>query len=73
MGAISKIWSFVLKIIGIIKEIDSLGRLQIPKEIRKRLGLGNTVELVVTKDGLLIKSDEYQLVKKDERRDKKDI
>lgn len=49
--------------IGIIKEIDNLGRLQIPKEIRKRLGLDNTVELIVTKDGLLIKSNKYRLIK----------
>lgn len=48
---------------GIIKEIDNLGRLQIPKEIRTRLGLAEKVELVVEKDGLLIKSIEYELVK----------
>lgn len=49
--------------IGIVKEIDTLGRLQIPKEIRVRLGLDKTVELIVTEDGLLIKSVEYVLVK----------
>ena len=49
--------------IGIIKEIDILGRLQIPKEIRTRLGLVEKVELVVEKEGLLIKSVEYELVK----------
>ena len=48
--------------IGIIKEIDNLGRLQIPKDIRKRLGLGREVELVVTREGLLIKSNEYKLI-----------
>ena len=53
--------------IGIIKEIDSLGRLQIPKEIRNRLGFTDTVELVVTKEGLLIKSTEYELVKMGDR------
>ena len=53
--------------IGIIKEIDSLGRLQIPKEIRNRLGFADTVELVVTKEGLLIKSTEYELVKTGDR------
>lgn len=54
---------FKLNEIGIVKEIDNLGRIQIPKEIRKRLGLNNKVELVVTQNGLLIKSDEYTLVK----------
>lgn len=49
--------------VGIIKEIDELGRLQIPKEIRKRLGFNQRVELVVTQEGLLIKSQEYHLVK----------
>ncbi len=50
---------------GIIKEIDNLGRLHIPKEIRKRLGLGKNVELIVTLNGLLIKSQEYYLAKKE--------
>lgn len=49
--------------IGVIKEIDNLGRLQIPVEIRKRLGFEKNVELVVTLDGLLIKNQEYKLVK----------
>jgi AbrB family looped-hinge helix DNA binding protein len=52
-----------MKKLGIVKEIDSLGRLHIPKEIRKRLGLNKSVELVLTDAGLLIKSKEYQLIK----------
>ena len=51
--------------IGIIKEIDALGRLQIPKDIRTRLGLGERVELVITKDGLLIKSPDLVLTRRD--------
>ncbi len=51
---------------GITKEIDDLGRLAIPKEIRKKLGLGKNVELVVTEDGLLVKREEYRLIKTDE-------
>ena len=42
--------------IGITKEIDDLGRLQIPKEIRKRLGLEKNVTLIVTSEGLLVKT-----------------
>ena len=53
--------------IGIIKEIDHLGRLQIPADIRKRLGLEKRVELVITPDGLLIKNEEYKLVKRAEK------
>lgn len=52
-----------MKNIGITKEIDDLGRLQIPKEIRLRLGLNKNVQLIVTPEGLLIKNDEYKLVK----------
>ena len=47
--------------IGIIKEIDDLGRLQIPKEIRTRLGLDKEVELILTADGLLIRSRTHRL------------
>lgn len=57
--------------IGIIKEIDNLGRLQIPKEIRKRFGFSEKVELVTVKEGLLIKSIEYELVKKGEGEEEK--
>ena len=57
--------------IGIIKEIDKLGRIQIPKEIRKRLGFSEKVELVTSKEGLLIRSIEYELVKKSESKEEK--
>ena len=53
--------------IGITKEIDDLGRLQIPKEIRKRLGLEKNVTLIVTSEGLLVKNDAYRLVKVSEK------
>ena len=33
-------------VVGINKEIDSLGRLVIPKELRERFGLQKNVELV---------------------------
>ena len=52
-----------MKNIGNIKEIDELGRLQIPKEIRARLGLTKKVQLVITQSELLIKSEEYELIK----------
>lgn len=52
---------------GITKEIDDLGRLQIPKEIRKRLGLEKNVTLIVTSEGLLVKNDAYRLVKVSEK------
>ena len=48
--------------IGIIKEIDKLGRLVIPKEYRERYGLNEQVELVATEHGVLLHNPEYQLV-----------
>ena len=50
--------------IGIIKEFDKLGRIVIPKELRERYGLTQTVEIVATKEGILLKSQEYVLVEK---------
>ena len=54
--------------VGIIKEIDKLGRIVIPKELRQRSGFEKDVELVSTKDGILIKNQDYILIKKDERK-----
>ena len=50
--------------IGVKKEIDKLGRICIPKEMRTLFNLQNEVELHVTKEGVLIKNPEYILVKK---------
>ena len=49
--------------VGVIKEIDNLGRIVIPKEIRERLLFDKKVEIIVTKDGVLLRNPEYQLVK----------
>ena len=49
--------------IGIIKEVDRLGRIVIPKEFRERFGLNESVELVATEYGILLKSPNYKLVK----------
>ena len=50
------------KDIGIIKNIDSLGRIVIPKEFRKRLLLTDNVELILTDEGIFIRNPEYLLV-----------
>ena len=52
--------------IGIIKEIDKLGRIVIPKELRGRYGLESEVEIISTIEGLILKSPKYYLVKKKE-------
>ena len=53
-----------METIGIIKEFDNLGRIVIPKEFRERLFPDGRVEIVATQDGVLIKSVDYELIKK---------
>ena len=55
--------------VGVIKEIDNLGRIVIPKEFRNRLNLEKSVEVVLTNDGILIRNPKYKLVKCDEETD----
>jgi AbrB family looped-hinge helix DNA binding protein len=50
--------------VGVIKEVDKLGRILIPKELRDRYGINEKIEIVSIRDGVLIKSPEYVLVKK---------
>ena len=50
--------------IGVTKEFDKLGRIVIPKELWDRYGLRSGVEIVATKDGVLIRNSEYVLVHK---------
>lgn len=50
--------------IGITKEIDRIGRIVIPKEIRERLGFIDRVEMIITKEGLLIRNSRYELKEK---------
>ena len=52
--------------IGVRKEIDKLGRICIPKEMRLLFNLENEVELKVTDEGILIRNPEYVLVRKDQ-------
>ena len=50
--------------VGVIKEVDKLGRILIPKELRDRYGINEKIEIVALREGVLIKSPEYVLVKK---------
>ena len=52
--------------IGVQKEIDNMGRIVIPKEMRELLGLEKKVELIVTKEGVLLRNPQYILIKKSE-------
>ena len=49
--------------IGIVREIDHLGRLCIPKEMRSLLHLEKQVEIIMTPEGILIRNPQYMLVK----------
>ena len=49
--------------VGIIKEVDKLGRIVIPKELRERYGLMKKVEVIATSEGIVLKNPEYILVK----------
>ena len=57
-----------MDVIGIKKQIDKLGRISIPIEMRKLLKLDNEVKLRLTREGILIKNPEYILVKKEENK-----
>lgn len=50
--------------VGVTKEIDALGRIVIPKEYRARFSLQGRVELILTPQGILLRSPLYELTKK---------
>ena len=52
--------------IGVKKEIDKLGRVCIPKDMRRLFNIDGEVELQITKEGILIKNPEYILVKRED-------
>ena len=52
-------------VIGVRREIDKLGRICIPMEMRKLFQLEGEVEIIATQEGVLIKNLEYILVKKE--------
>ena len=53
--------------VGVIKEIDKLGRIVIPKEMRDRHGLKTKVEVVLTKEGVLLRNSEFVLIRIDDK------
>ncbi len=56
--------------IGIIREIDKNGRVVIPKEMRERVFLNESVEILLTDNGVLVRNAEYDLVKVKREKDK---
>ena len=55
---------YIVSDVGCLKEMDKLGRIVIPKELRERYLIKNKVEIVATKEGILIKNPEYIMIKK---------
>ena len=47
--------------VGVIKEIDRLGRIVIPKDMRDRLSFDKKVEVVLIPNGVLVRNPEYEL------------
>lgn len=50
-------------VVGIIKEVDKLGRIVIPKDIRARFGLTDRVEILMTEVGIVLRNPEYKLIR----------
>ena len=57
--------------VGIGKEIDGLGRIYLPRSLRKLYNLKKNATLVATPYGILIKNPSYILVKLDDADDSK--
>ena len=53
-----------MKSLGLIRKIDNLGRLVIPKEIREVLFLeeNSSVEIILTTEGIILRPASYEVV-----------
>lgn len=57
---------------GIVRNLDHLGRIVIPMEIRKSLGIEpkDPMEIILTDEGVLLKADTNRLKKLEDYTDK---
>jgi bifunctional DNA-binding transcriptional regulator/antitoxin component of YhaV-PrlF toxin-antitoxin module len=55
-----------MKNLGVLRPIDNLGRICIPKEMRRFYNLGSEVEVCFTTDGILIRNPKYIVIDKKE-------
>ena len=53
-----------MKNIGILKAIDGMGRIGIPKELRRQYNFNKEIEIVLLAEGILIRNPNYVLVEK---------
>lgn len=56
--------------IGVKREIDQNGRLCVPKEMRDLLNLEGEVELVMTKEGIILRNPKFILVSIEEKEER---
>ncbi len=56
--------------VGIKREIDKNGRLCVPKEMRDLLNLEGEVELVMTKEGIILRNPKFILVSIEEKEER---
>ena len=49
---------------GIKKEVDKLGRIVIPMDMRELFNITKQVELIITKEGILLRNPGYELFPK---------
>ena len=54
-----------MKATGIVRRVDVLGRVVIPKEIRKfyHINANDEIEIVTTPDGIILRKPEYEVRK----------
>ena len=57
-----------MKILGIVRCIDNLGRLVIPKEMRDIYNLDNEVEIISTDEGILVRNPRYVIEVKENKK-----
>jgi len=51
---------------GMLRDLDPLGRVCMPKEMRKMFHLENEVEVIVTEEGVLVRNPKYVLIEREE-------
>ena len=56
--------------VGIKRDIDKNGRLCVPKEMRDLLNLEGEVELVMTKEGIILRNPKFILVSIEEKEER---
>ena len=64
-----------MTLLGIPRHIDELGRITLPSEIRKlyHLAKNDTVEILGTADGILLRIPAITIVRKTERADNENM